>query len=114
MDSLFFRKERRADFRSMLRKALGRPRVVIALVVGTALLMVVLFGSRGVVQRLRLMGEKTALEEKIHAAEAEGRRLQAELKALEGDGKAIEKVAREKWGMIRKGETVYRVRRAER
>jgi cell division protein FtsB len=38
----------------------------------------------------------------------ETRRLQTELKALEGDARAIEKAAREKHGMVRDGETVYK------
>jgi cell division protein FtsB len=37
--------------------------------------------------------------------------LQAQSKALEGDRAAIEKVAREKYGMLKEGETVYRVHR---
>jgi cell division protein FtsB len=49
------------------------------------------------------------LEEKVRLAEEETRRLQAESKALESDPRAIEKVAREQHGMIRAGETVYKV-----
>ena len=49
--------------------------------------------------------------QKVAEAEAEGKRLRAEIKALDGDRKAIEKVAREKHGMIHEGETVYKVKR---
>ncbi len=54
------------------------------------------------------------LEVKIREAEAETKRLRAESKALDGDLEAIEKVAREKHGMIRDGETVYKVDRNKR
>ena len=112
MDSLFFRKIRTApDFRAMLRKLLRNKRVVAGLIVGVPLLLLVLFGNRGVVQRVRLHGQKAELAQKVLAEEAEGKRLRAEIKALDGDRKAIEKVAREKHGMIRKGETVYVVKR---
>jgi cell division protein FtsB len=49
----------------------------------------------------------------IRSAEAENKRLQAESKALDGDKKVIEKVAREKYGMVREGETVYKVKKKE-
>ena len=55
--------------------------------------------------------EKAELEAKIQQAMEETKQLQADSKALDGDKKAIEKVAREKYGMIREGETVYKVRK---
>lgn len=111
MDSLFFRKDRMPiDVRALLRRALKNRRAVLAAVLGALILSIVLFGSRGVVQRLRFLEEKAALEERVRLAEAEQRQLRAELKALDGDRKAIEKVAREKHLMIREGETLYKVR----
>lgn len=49
--------------------------------------------------------------EKVRQSEEETKQLQAQVKALEGDKKTIEKVAREKYGMVREGEKVYRVKR---
>ena len=46
-----------------------------------------------IVQRLRLHSQKAELVQKVAEAEAEGKRLRAEIKALDGDRKAIEKVA---------------------
>lgn len=115
MDSLFFRKDRKPiDARGLLRKALKNRRALLAIALGVFVLSFVLFGTRGIVQRLRLVSEKAALEENVRAAEAERRQLQAEVKALDGDRKAIEKVAREKHHMIREGETLYRVRREKK
>lgn len=112
MDSIFYRKARKAfDVHLLLKKLLGNRRAMIGLVVGVPIAIFVLFGNRGVVQRFRLQAQKTEIEQKILEAEAENRKLQAESKALDGDKKAIEKVAREKYGMIREGETVYKVRK---
>jgi len=107
MDGQFYRKEKKQG--SILKKLLGNRRLLISLLVGIPLLLFVLFGSRGVVQRIRLENEKADLEEQIRVAEQETRRLQAASKALDGDRKAIEKVAREKFGMVRRGEKVYKV-----
>ncbi|MFN0156474.1 MAG: FtsB family cell division protein [Bacteroidota bacterium] len=112
MDNVFYRKIRKGfDLRAGVKRLLGNKRVVISLVLGVPILLFVLFGSRGIVQRFRLQNQKTEIEQKIVEAEAENRRLQAESKALDSDKKAIEKVAREKYGVIRKGETVYKVRK---
>jgi len=37
--------------------------------------------------------------------------LQDQIKALEGDKKTIEKIARENYGMKREGETIYKVKK---
>lgn len=112
MDNLFYRKDKKGiDLRGMLRKLLANKRMMLTLIIGVPVMLFVLFGSRGIVQRIKLQGQKTALEERVREAEAETKRLQATSRALDGDKKAIEKVAREKHGMIREGETVYKVRR---
>ncbi|MGA9116759.1 MAG: septum formation initiator family protein [Bacteroidota bacterium] len=109
MDPLYYRKERsRWD---PLRKALRNKRLVVALLVLVPLAITVVFGPRGLVQRVRFTHERAVLKEKIREAEAEGRRLRAEVAALIREDVAIEKVARERWGMARPGETVYMVRR---
>jgi cell division protein FtsB len=109
MDDLYYRKKDvPLSLRGRLRRLLKNRRLVVALLLGVPLLMFVLFGSHGILQRIRLERQKAELQEKIRAAEAEGKRLQEQAKALEGDKRTIEKVAREKYGMVRKGEQVYR------
>jgi cell division protein FtsB len=112
MESDFYRKKKAApDLRAFLKKLVRNRRLMLVLLIGAPIVLYVFFGPRGIVQRIRLENTKTELEVKIREAEAETQKLQAESKALEGDKKAIEKVAREKYGMIREGETVYRVNR---
>ncbi len=115
MDELFYRRrKKRVDLHGLARKLLRNKRVIAALVLGVPLALFLLFGSRGIVQRVRLQNQKVDLEAKIREANAETQRLSAELKALDGDRKTIEKVAREKYGMLREGETVYRVNRKDK
>lgn len=112
MDNLFYRKDRKKfDIRASLRKLFKNKRAMLGLVVGVPLVLFLMFGSHGIVQRIRLTNQKAELQAKIEQAKAETKQLEAESKALDGDKKAIEKVAREKYGMIREGETVYKVRR---
>jgi cell division protein FtsB len=110
MDNLFYRKhDRKINLWQFLKKSLKNKRAVAGVVVGLPLMIFLLFGSHGIVQRIKLVRARGDLESKIQQAEEETRRLQVESKALDGDKKAIEKVAREKYGMIRDGETVYKV-----
>ena len=69
------------------------------------------FSNRGILKRLTLEGEKSAMQAKVQAASLEQRRLRDLSKSLENDPRAIEKVAREKYGMVRDGETVYKVKK---
>ena len=111
MDSLFYRKERKGfNLSERFLKLLKNKRLMIRFVLGSIIFLYVLLGGHGIIQRVRLQHEKSEITAKIQEAEAETRRLQAESKALDsGDPKAIEKIAREKHGMIREGETVYKV-----
>jgi len=112
MDNLFYRKDRKKfTFPGMMKKFARNKRTMLGLIIGVPLALFLLFGSHGVVQRVRLEEQKNELETKIEQAEAETKQLQAQSKALDSDKKAIEKVAREKYGMIREGETVYRIRK---
>jgi cell division protein FtsB len=112
MDSDFYRKRKKGiDLRSLWLKLLRNRRLMLLIVVGTPIMLYVVFGPRGVVKRIRLQHQKTQLEEQIRVEETEIQRLQAESKALDGDKAAIEKVAREKYGMVREGETMYKVNR---
>jgi len=80
-------------------------------IVGMLLVSYVLFNNRGVIARIRLEHERQVMIEKLKAADEETKRLQTYLKALDGDKKTIEKVAREKYGMAREGETIYKVKK---
>lgn len=112
MSSIFYRKKKGSEgARGLLRRLRSNRRLLLVLAVGVPVALYVLFGPRGVIARIQLSAEKARLEEEIRKAEEETRRLRSESKALDGDPKAIEKVARERYGMVKEGETVYKVKR---
>ncbi len=112
MNNLFYRKDKASPgIRGKAAKLFLNKRFMVRFLPACVVVLYVLLGSHGIVQRIRLQIQKSEMTEKIKEAETETRHLQAESKALDGNPRAIEKVAREKHGMIREGETVYRVNR---
>jgi cell division protein FtsB len=80
-------------------------------VVGGAVLFA-LFGGEYGIHDLRTLREAVAEEEAaIAELEAAIDSLRSELKALETDPEVLERVARERYGMIRPGEHLYRIER---
>lgn len=71
--------------------------------------LVIVFAENGLMQRRKLERDKAIVIEKIRVAEDEQVRLREQSRALDGDKKAVEKMAREKYGMIREGEKVYKI-----
>ncbi len=57
---------------------------------------------------LRIHGEQDRVEEELGDARAELLRLQARADSLEHDPEALERLARERFGLIREGELLYR------
>lgn len=100
---------KKADLRALFSKLWTNKRLSIVLIIALILLLYILFNNQGVIQRIRLEEERKEMLLKIQRAEQEQKQLQEQSKALEGDKKAVEKVAREKYGMVREGEKVYRV-----
>lgn len=101
----------RNRFRHTIRNLLKNRRRIAVVAAGLLLLFYVLFNNKGIVTRIRLEVERDAAVQRLKEAEAESLRLQQQLKALEGDPKTIEKIARERYGMTREGETVYRIKK---
>jgi cell division protein FtsB len=86
-----------------------RPRVLAGIVILLALLFMAFGGEYGTFDWFELRAEERA--ERVRIAELERRvdSLAALAKALERDPRAQERKAREEFGMIRKGEHVYRL-----
>ena len=112
MEGDFYRKPRKRKLISDLRKKLFKTRRRgIITVVSFLLLLYFLFDNKGIIARASLEMERQEMVEKVNAAEEETTQLQSDLKSLQGDKKTVEKVAREKHGMVREGETVYKVKK---
>lgn len=92
-----------------LRKQLKRRRLIIGILILVPLLGFVLFSKRGIIARIGLESEKSAMLKEIEQAQKQQDSLKTVIKRLNSDTLLIEKLAREKYGMIRPGETVYKV-----
>lgn len=82
------------------------------LIITLCCVAVVLFfinGPRGTLQYFKAYKEKQQLEKEIEALEAEKLKLIEEKKKLETDPEYIEKYARERYTMKKKGEKVYKI-----
>ena len=112
MEGQFLRRVQRPRWvQGISKKVFKTRRRALFVIIGTLLVSYVMFNNRGIVARIRLEHERQVMIEKVRAADEETKRLESYLKALEGDKKTIEKVAREKYGMAREGETVYKVKK---
>ena len=112
MEGQFFRRIQRPRWlQGITKRVFKTKRRALIVIGGVIVLSYVLFNNRGIIARIRLEHERQVMIEKVRAAEEETKRLQVYQKALEGDKKTIEKVAREKYGMARAGETVYKVKK---
>ncbi len=109
MDSSFYRKfTHRLGLARMLKKFVKNKRAMVFTAIGIIVLVYGVLGNHGIVQRLRLQHEKAEMERKIKEANDETKQLQNQSHDLDTNLKAIEKVARERYGMAREGERVYR------
>jgi len=84
-----------------------------AVYAGGALLVLVLmhtiFGPYGYISMRRSQREIEQLREEIDRLDRENAQLSGEIRALQTDPEAIEKVAREEMGLARPGEMIFRL-----
>ncbi len=97
--------------KKIARHALKNKRSTAIILGAFFLFLYLLFDNKGIIKRVRLEMENERMKEKVARIEQQNGQLQLQAKALEGDKKTIEKVARERYGMQRQGETVYRVKK---
>ncbi len=104
---------RKAELKSWLKRmsddAVAHPKKYVGFAIIGFILFYVLFSDYGVVSRIRLEVQRAQLQSELNA---EIRRTQ-QLKAQIEDAKSleiIEKLAREKYGFSRPGETVYLIK----
>lgn len=112
MDEQYYRRARpKHVVRERLKTIWKNKPLRLTLLVAVPFLFFITFSNKGVIQRLRLESEKRVMQQKIQQARQEQIQLQRQSKALDADPKTIEKVAREKYGMVRDGETVYKAKK---
>jgi cell division protein FtsB len=112
MDDQFFRNlQPEKLLKKMAKKASKNKKRTVVLALLTFVALYIVFDNKGVLKRIRLEHEKTEWIQKVNTDSIQTKRLQDSINALEGDKKTIEKVARERYGMVREGETVYQVKK---
>lgn len=99
------------NLQGFVRRLLKNRRRMVSLLIALIASVYLLFDNKGIIRRTSLEFKKRDLVGKVAEAREETKTLQAHLKAVEGDKKMIEKLARERYGMARNGETVYRVKK---
>ncbi len=82
--------------------------VVAAAAVSTALIAVVIFGSRGFLHLRTLTSEHDELGKRIALLLHENEQLRTRIHRLRTDDRTLERLAREQLGFTRPGEVIYR------
>jgi len=82
---------------------------VFVIVFFVGLISLSVFGNKGLIQRIQLESEKKGLEEILKAEVKKTEELQKEIEELKSSENKIEKVAREKYGMTKEGEKIYKI-----
>lgn len=86
-----------------------RRKSLYAALVAIPLLAIFTFGNRGLLKRIELERQASDLHEALYRDRAVGDSLRAEIEKIRRDTMAIERLARERYGMVRPGETIYKV-----
>ena len=100
------RNRKRSDVRRR-KKNQRRLFLAIGLFFGLSVLLSFFFGERGLMGFLRMQNIKSQLTQDIQNLKEQNAHLRKEAEALRNDPDHIEALARERLGMIRKGELIY-------
>ena len=95
--------------KNVVRYIYRRKRFFLYVLVLLLVLSYAVFGKKGILQRVELEMENSELKTKLKAEQEKTLILQKEVEDLRTSDKKIEKVAREKYGMVKDGEEIYKV-----
>lgn len=96
-------------FKNILRYIYSRRRMFIFIIVLLLILAYAVFGKKGLLQRVDLELDNRELQRKLKDEQEKTLMLQKEIEELKTSDKKIEKVAREKYGMTKEGEEIYKI-----
>jgi len=102
-------REKESIFRITARFIKYNVKLVFAVVFFTGLISLAVFGNKGLLQRIQLESEKKDLEKMLEAEVKKTDELKKEIEELKNSDKKIEEIAREKYGMTKEGEKIYKV-----
>lgn len=84
-------------------------RLVLVIIFFITLISMAVFGNKGLIQRIRIESEKKDLENMLEAEIKKTKELQNEIELLKSSEFRQEQVAREKYGMTKEGEKIYKI-----
>ncbi len=84
-------------------------RFILPALIGLSVYFALFGGEYSVFEVTRVRAERLELEEKLVALEQTNECLREWAEALQSDSATIERLARERYGMIRTGEVLYRI-----
>lgn len=115
MDDQFYRKENPTwrQPERWIKKLFKNKLFKLGIIPFLILIIVFFISDKGPLKRSQLEQEKKMWIERIKEANEEQKRLQQESKALDKDKFAIEKAAREKHGMVKEGDTIYKLKESD-
>jgi cell division protein FtsB len=96
-------------FKNIFRYLYLRRKIVLYVLVLLVIAFYAVFGKKGILQRVELEMENKELQRKLKEEQEKTIILQKEIDELKSSDKKIEKVAREKYGMVKEGEEIYKV-----
>ncbi len=95
--------------KNIVRYIFQRRKFFVYLLILLAILSYAVFGKKGILQRVEVEMENRQLKEKLRTEEDKSLMLQKEIEDIKTSDKKIEKVAREKYNMVKDGEEIYKV-----
>ncbi len=84
-------------------------RLILPVLIGLSVYFALFGGEYSVFEVARVRAERAELEQRLAELEQANECLRAWANALESDSATIERLARERYGMIRAGEVLYRI-----
>jgi cell division protein FtsB len=96
-------------FRFRPKPLTTRRKITLAAIAAVPVLVIITFGNRGILKRVDLELRRDQLSEQVQQQHAISDSLRSEIQRLKTDTAAVEQLAREKYGMVRPGERIYRV-----
>ena len=84
-------------------------KVLLPLLLGLAVYYALFGGEYSLLELRKARSEIKSQEQELQLLRDEVERLQARADSLENDSATIERIARERYGMIREGEVLYRM-----
>ena len=91
------------------RKHKGTLAICVAALILLVFAFAAVYGEHGLIHLLRMRSEQRELEHTAFDLQQQNERLRERIQRLQSDDHYLEKLARERLGLVRKGEMLYRL-----